>query len=160
LHREAAKWIAKLNLRKHPEGGYFRETFRAEPMVGIPGREGTRNISTAIYYLLARNQISSFHRMKSDEIWHWYAGGTLSLYVIENQRLTRHKLGTKRNAAPQRSIRRGCWMAASLSSGHYCLVGCTVSPGFDFRDWELGERAELVALFTSYKAVINKHTTV
>ena len=160
MHSKAAKWIAGLRLEKHPEGGYFRETHRSEIVLDIPGYEGSRNISSAIYYLLVGNQRSLFHKMKSDEIWHWYDGSSLSLHVIKNKKLSRIRLGTRGRAAPQAMIEKGSWMAASISSGDYCLVGCTVAPGFDFRDWELGTRDELLARFPRYKSVIEKYATV
>ncbi|MGI0037434.1 MAG: cupin domain-containing protein [Nitrososphaera sp.] len=160
MHKDAAKWIAKLNLKKHPEGGYFRETYRSEQAVRMPGYDGARSLSSAIYYLLAKHQLSAFHKIKSDEIWHHYAGGVLSLQIIKDGRLSSLNLGRAGSGTPQILIEKGCWMAASISSGLYCLVGCTVSPGFDFRDWELAKRRDLLALFPRHRAVIEKHTTV
>jgi len=160
LNKNAAKWIAKLKLKKHPEGGYFRETYRSERTLVIPGYDGSRNLSSAIYFLLAKGQVSAFHKIKSDEIWHHYAGGVLSLQVIKDGRLSRLNLGSAGNGIPQILIEKGCWMAASISSGNYCLVGCTVTPGFDFRDWELSKRSDLLALFPGHRAFIEKYTTV
>ncbi|HEU4984381.1 MAG TPA: cupin domain-containing protein, partial [Nitrososphaera sp.] len=76
-------WVRALGLKEHPEGGYFRETYRAEMKVDAPGFEGRRSAGTAIYYLLESSQFSTFHRIKSDEIWHFYAGSPLAVHVIE-----------------------------------------------------------------------------
>ena len=160
LNKQAAKWVAKLGLKKHPEGGYFRETYRSENKMQILGYDGPRSLSSAIYYLLAKPQVAAFHRIKSDEIWHRYAGGDLLLQIMKDGRLSRLRLGTEGRGTPQILVEKGCWMAASVSHGSYCLVGCTVSPGFDFRDWELGKRRDLLTLFPRHRAVIEKHTTV
>jgi predicted cupin superfamily sugar epimerase len=160
LDSKAAGWIAKLGLKEHPEGGYYRETFRSESVVDVDGYDGPRNISSAIYYLLVGNQASSFHKLKSDELWHWYAGGSLSMQIIRNDRLSKIRLGTGAKARPQLLVSKESWMAASIGSGRYCLVGCTVSPGFDFRDWELGKREELLKRYPQYKSTIRKYTTV
>lgn len=160
MNRDAARWIAKLKLKKHPEGGYFRETYRSEQALQILGYAGARSLSSAIYYLLVKGQKSAFHSLKSDEMWHHYAGGTLLLPVIKDGRLSNLTLGPAARGTPQVLIEKGCWVAASISSGNYCLVGCTVSPGFDFKDWELGKRSDLLALFPQHRAVIEKYTTV
>jgi predicted cupin superfamily sugar epimerase len=149
-----------LQLKKHPEGGYYRETHRSAGVFAVAGYDGSRNYSSAIYYLLTGNQVSSFHRLKSDEVWHWYAGGSLSMQIISNGKLSRLFLGTKRRGRPQQVISKNSWMAASVGSGGYCLVGCTVSPGFDFRDWELGKRSDLLSQFPQYRSIIRKYTTV
>ena len=160
LNMQAANWIKKLHLKRHPEGGYFLETYRAEPKLNLPGSNASRNISSAIYYLLDGTQVSLFHRIKSDEIWHHYDGATLSLYVIKDGKLVKISLGKKGTAVPQVLIKGGCWIAASIRSGGYCLVGCTVSPGFDYRDWELGTRRELLALIPQHASLVQKYTTV
>lgn len=160
MNKDAARWIAKLKLKKHPEGGYFRETYRSEKALHISGHDGARSLASAIYYLLARGQRSDFHRLKSDEMWHHYSGGTLLLLLIKEGRLSKLTLGSTGRGTPQILIEKGCWVAVSISSGHYCLVGCTVSPGFDFRDWELGKRSDLLTLFPRHRAVIEKYTTV
>ena len=159
MNREAARWIRKLQLKEHPEGGYFRETHRSDIAMDFPGYFGKRHLSSAIYYMLVGDQVSAFHKLKSDEMWHWYAGGSLSMWSIENNRLSKLYLGTKGRAGPQVLIKRGSWVAASISSGDYCLVGCTVSPAFDFRDWQIGERTKLIARSPKFKSVIKKYTT-
>jgi predicted cupin superfamily sugar epimerase len=160
LDSEAAEWIKRLRLRKHPEGGYFRETFRSDGKVAVQGYKGKRNLATAIYYMLTGKEFSAFHRVKSDELWHHYAGGSLTLYVIKNEKMSRFTLGKAARQAPQVTIEGGCWTAASIKSGSYCLVGCTVSPGFDFRDWELGTKARLAAAYPKHEKIIKRYAIV
>lgn len=158
MHREAARLVKKLGLEKHPEGGYFKQTYRSDAIVSVAGYDGPRNISTAIYYLLASDQFSAFHRMKSDEIWHHYAGGSITLYAINaDGKLSRIRIS--RGGSPQAVIRAGTWFAASLNSKRsYCLLGCTVSPGFDYREWELGKREELVRMHPQHRKIIERYT--
>ena len=158
MHKEAAKLVKKLELEKHPEGGYFKQTCRSDTTVSVKGYDGPRNISTAIYYMLAGEQFSAFHRIRSDEIWHHYAGGSITLYAIEDEgKLSKIKIG--RDGTPQAVIRAATWFAASLDSKRsYCLLGCTVSPGFDYRDWELGKRDDLARIYPQHKRIIERYT--
>lgn len=159
LNSTATSRLAKkLGLEKHPEGGYFRQTYRSETTIDIEGYEGSRSIATAIYYMLAGDDFSAFHRIKSDEIWHYYAGGTVTLYAIDKDgRLSKTKIGRKGEF--QVVIKAGTWFAAALDSNRsYCLLGCTVSPGFDYRDWELGKRDDLVKMYPQHRRVIERYT--
>ncbi|NWG37073.1 MAG: cupin domain-containing protein [Nitrososphaera sp.] len=154
---KARDWVKKLGLAKHPEGGYFRETFRSKIQVSAPGFSGKRSASTAIYYLLESGRFSAFHRIKSDELWHLYAGSPLVLHVIENGKMSRVTLG--RGQAPQAAVRAGCWFAASVARpGSYSLAGCTVAPGFDFADWEMGKREELLREYPDHRRIIERYT--
>lgn len=130
-------WVRKLGLMPHPEGGFFREIHRAAETVGT--RKGRRSALTTIYFLLARGQKSVFHRVTSDEVWHYYAGAPLRLWRVPAgfgpaERLILGPPG--RGRAPVAVIKAGEWQAAE-SSGGYTLVGCTVGPGFDFGDFRL-----------------------
>ena len=149
--------VKKLGLEEHPEGGYFRQTYRSDTTVNVEGYDGPRNISTAIYYMLDGDQFSAFHRIRSDEIWHHYAGGSVTLYAIESDgKLSKIKIG---KSAPQAVIKAGTWFAAALDSRRsYCLLGCTVSPGFHYRDWELGKRDELVMICPEHRKIIERYT--
>jgi uncharacterized protein len=165
LNEQAKYCIEKLNLRQHPEDGFFIETYKSEKHVNLPEYDGPRHACTAIYYLLTGDQFSSFHRIKSDEIWHFYAGSSLSLHIIEGQgndsKLNEFRLGSNidNKETLQAIIKAGCWFAASIDDHNsYCLVGCTVSPGFDYRDWELGELQSLIRLYPQYKSIIEKYT--
>jgi predicted cupin superfamily sugar epimerase len=165
LNEQAKYWIEKLNLRQHPEGGFFIETYKSEKYVNLPEYDGPRHACTAIYYLLIGDQFSSFHRIKSDEMWHFYAGSSLSLHVIEgdgddNIRLNEIRLGSNidNKETFQAVIKSGSWFAASVADHNsYGWVGCTISPGFDYRDWELGELQTLKRLYPQYKSIIEKY---
>lgn len=127
--------VARLGLQPHPEGGRFRETFRAPP-----GLEGTkRSASTAIFFLLRAGERSHWHRVDADEVWHHYAGAPLELSMSDHGHAVRHlRLGSDfgLGETPQIVVPRGVWQAAR-SLGHWTLVGCTVAPGFDFAGFEL-----------------------
>ncbi len=159
--RSAAKvteYINELNLQPHPEGGFYRETYRAEGMVSLQIFNGERNISTAIYYLLEAGSFSAFHRIKSDEMWHFYDGTGLSVYLIdESGNLEVLRLG--RNLASgeqlQGVVPAGRWFASRVDSeSGYALVGCTVAPGFDFQDFEMAERGKLISEFPQHSDLI------
>lgn len=123
--------ISALSLQPHPEGGWYREFYRSSDT--ITGARGRRPCVTSIYYLLEQRQISRWHVVEADEIWHFYGGAPLDLYAYEAQSkaLTRHLL---RQTAPAAAIPRGVWQAAR-SSGTYSLMGCSVAPGFEFADF-------------------------
>ena len=130
---DADRIIRLLKLKPHPEGGWYRETFRD------PGRK--RAHSTAIYFLLAKGQASRWHRVDAAEVWHWYAGAPLELLVAKDRaKPKRHILGSDlaKGERPQLVVPPGQWQAAR-SLGAYTLVGCTVAPGFLFERFELGE---------------------
>lgn len=158
MHKEAARLVKKLGLEEHPEGGYFKQAYRSETIVNVEGYGGPRNIATAIYYMLVGFQFSAFHRIRSDEIWHHYAGGSITLYTInDGGKMSKIKIG--RGGTPQTVIKAGTWFAASLDNKRsYCLLGCTVSPGFDYRDWELAKRDKLARAYPQHRALIERYT--
>jgi uncharacterized protein len=161
LNKDAVKLIKRLRLKKHPEGGYFKETYAADIIVNVVGYDKPRYISTAIYYMLVGDQFSALHRVKSDELWHHYSGGSLMLYAINNGKLSKVKMGKSRGEALQVVIKANTWFAASLNDKKsYCLLGCTVSPGFDYRDWELGKRHELIKRYPQHRAIIERYTAI
>jgi uncharacterized protein len=162
LNQSATSWINKLNLQEHPEGGYFIETYKSEKTMNMEGYEGLRPVTSAIYFLLAGEQFSSFHRMKSDELWHFYAGSSLTLHIIESGsgRLKELKLGADvdKGESFQIIVKSSSWFAASIvDHDSYSLVGCTASPGFDYRDWELGDMKILAGTYPQHKAIIEKY---
>lgn len=132
----AADVIRLLDLKPHPEGGHFRETFRDERQV-----ERTRAASTAIYFLLARGERSHWHRVDAAEIWHFHAGAPLALDIAAAGRRERLRLGTDLAAGerPQAVVPAHAWQAAQ-TLGDWTLVGCTVAPGFEFATFELAPR--------------------
>ncbi len=161
----AKEWIAYLQLQKHPEGGYYRETYRSSDIIVPPNRfNGNRAASTAIYYLLDKHNFSAFHRFNSDEIWHFYVGAELALYIIdEDGTLNKAKPGNparhSQSTHLQVCIPANHWFAGEVNtSGDYSLIGCTVAPGFDFQDFELEERSCLIELFPQHKQLITRLT--
>ncbi|MEM6933300.1 MAG: cupin domain-containing protein [Pseudomonadota bacterium] len=130
---DAKTLIRDLQLERHPEGGWYRETWRAEAV------DGERAAGTAIYYLLEAGDFSHWHRVDATEIWHWYAGGPLSLTLSPNGHDAEAMLlGPEIGAGqrPQRIVPAGWWQTAT-SMGTFTLVGCTVSPGFEFSGFEM-----------------------
>jgi len=124
--------IAALDLQPHPEGGFYRETFR-----DYPGPDG-RAHSTAIYYLLKAGEVSRWHRIDVAEVWHWYEGDPLELSVVGSGAITRIPLGPKLSAGqrPQVIVQARAWQRAK-ALGSYALCGCTAAPGFEFSEFEI-----------------------
>jgi len=156
------KIIDKLNLKPHPEGGFFRETYRSSGEI-LPESlgdkyAGKRNFSTGIYFLLTSESFSAFHRIRQDEMWHFYDGSSLKLHVLSKEgAYFTQILGCNLDTGerPQIVIRGGSWFAATvINPNSYTLTGCTVSPGFDFTDFELARREELISLFPEHRKVI------
>lgn len=135
----AQKLIAQLGLKPHPEGGYYGELYRSEASVTPADGRGPRSALTTIYFLLPAGAVSRWHRVRSDEVWHFYEGAPLELWVASplGDRLDRRQLGPlEEQQQPVHTVPAGWWQAAR-STGDYTLVGCTVGPGFDFRDFAL-----------------------
>ena len=150
--------IKELNLSRHPEGGYYQETYRSGTILKkevLPkGFNGDRNICTSIYFLLPHGERSLFHRIRSDEMWHYHAGSSISIYVIYDGNLTIHRVGPDVLAGEkfQVVIPAGAWFGALCNQkDSFTLAGCTVSPGFDFNDFELAERTKLLSLYPQYR---------
>ena len=164
--KTAAYWIQGLNLEPHPEGGYYRESYRSSVRVDAfnpdAGVEGSRSVSTAIYYLLKGSDFSAFHRIRSDEMWHHYAGVGLMIHMIDNlgnYSSCRLASGLEEGASPQWLIPARTWFAATAEDpSGYSLVGCTVAPGFDFQDFELARREPLLRLYPAHRSVIEAFT--
>ena len=158
--------INKLNLQAHPEDGYFKETYRSEGQVNadsLPDHyRGKRNYSTCIYFLLTSDNFSALHRIKKDEIWHFYDGSPLVLHVINPKgEYSEIIIGNNLSLGqiPQYVVPGGCWFAAEvINENSYSLTGCTVSPGFSFEDFELKSKIELTDMFPNQKEVISKLT--
>jgi predicted cupin superfamily sugar epimerase len=166
LEKDVRYWIEKLQLEVHPEGGYFRQSYKADLMVtkdALPaGFAGDRAASTAIYFLLEGENFSAFHRLRSDEVWHFYAGDPLILHVIEpDGKYSSILLGCDPDAGQvlQAVVPAGRWFASHVADWKsHALVGCTVAPGFDFEDFELATRAELVANYPQHQDLIQRLT--
>lgn len=152
-------------MQPHPEGGWYKETYRASgsiPDSALEDFEGARSFSTGIYFLLTKENFSAFHRIKSDEMWHFYDGDGLVIHELtENGNYIEHKLGLniEEGEQPQLVISAKSWFASEVKTGgKWCLVGCTVSPGFDFQDFELAERNSLINEFSDHTELITRLT--
>ncbi|QDU55879.1 cupin domain-containing protein [Aeoliella mucimassa] len=160
------QWIDSLALQPHPEGGWYREMYRADesvPQTSLPSRfTGDRSFSTAIYYLLGPGDFSALHRIHQDELWHFYDGSPLAIEVIHpDGRAEQLRLGRDVTAgeAPLAIVPAGSWFGAQvLDPTGFALAGCTVAPGFDFADFEMPTRDELLALFPQHQALITRLT--
>src|SRR5882724_11825978 len=160
--RPAHYWIEKFQLIPHVEGGAFREVYRSDLVISKSALpvffQGNRNISTSIYFLLASGQFSAFHRIASDELWHFYYGDALLIYELGHSGgLTIHRLGSdvEKSESFQAVVKAGSWFASIPAEGsEYALVGCTVSPGFDFADFELAERETLAGQYPEHGELI------
>lgn len=156
--------INHLNLQPHPEGGFFSETYRSIKTFETSSNafpEG-RNISTSIYYLLQSKDISLFHRIKSDEIWHHYEGSPLTIHVIsENGTYKQHHLGKMicEGQQPQLTISSGDWFGVTVNNANsYTFCGCSVAPGFDFKDFEMANRTTMLRNYSCHEKIIKKLT--
>lgn len=155
---KARAWIEALRLQPHPEGGYFAETYRAAESIKAPHLPprfgGPRAHSTAIYFLLEAGQYSAFHRIQSDEVWHFYDGGPLDIYDLHpDGHLTVHRLGrdSAQGQFPQAVVPAGHWFASRPAPDTaFALVGCTVSPGFDFADFEMARADRLITEYPAH----------
>lgn len=156
--------ITRFGLTPHPEGGYFRESYRSPeliPRVGLPKRfKGERSYGTAIYFLLEQGNFSAFHKIQSDECWHFYSGDTLIIHVIHvNGRHENIRLGSlfQDGEVFQAIVPAGSWFATEPAPGTvYALVGCTVAPGFDFNDFELASSEGLSKQFPQHTQLIQR----
>jgi hypothetical protein len=159
MHPDAERWIRALGLTAHPEGGWFRETYRSTeklPAGALPARfDGERCLATSIAYLLAAGERSSFHRLRADETWWHHAGGAMHLHFLGNPS-RRVVVGTD---TPQATVPHGTWFAAEPEPGaSFSLVGCGVAPGFEYADFELGRRDALLAAHPAERELVERFT--
>ncbi|MFM7726909.1 MAG: cupin domain-containing protein [Flavobacteriales bacterium] len=137
----AAYYKEHLRLQPHPEGGHYAEVYRSQHAMDFDGFDGLRNICTSIFFLLEANEVSALHRIKSDEIWYHQDGDVLEIIELDeigNEHITRLGKDLHEGCVLQHVVKAGNWFGARPAKGSaFCLVGCQVSPGFDFRDFEL-----------------------
>ena len=157
MNAQAERLIAELRLAPHPEGGYFRETFRSPDRVVTP-RGTTRSALTTILFLLTGENFSAFHRLTSDEIWHFYRGDPLTVEIIDTA--GRHEQRTLGTDGPwQTAVPSGAHFASHVENPlGYSLVGCDVAPGFEFSDFFLATRSVLTAQYPQHAGLIGKLT--
>jgi predicted cupin superfamily sugar epimerase len=162
---DAGILVRDLGLTPHPEGGFYRETYRSSetiPETGLPERfQGERSMATAIYFLLGPGDFSAFHRIRSDETWHYYTGNCgLAVHVIQGDgtyRLIRLGSRTEAGETFQATVPAGAWFASEpCDPAGFALVGCTVAPGFDFRDFEMADAGMLSAQYPDMAGLVHR----
>lgn len=164
--RNSRYWIERLQLIPHPEGGFYRQTYCSKVNIAadaLPSGFGrARAASTAIYFLLEGENFSAFHRLRSDELWHFYAGSPLVVHRIDSAgEYSRLLMGSEpeRDESFQAVVPAGDWFASHVADRKsWSLVGCTVAPGFDFADFELAKRDELVSRYPRHRVIIDRLT--
>jgi len=156
--------IQRYQLQPHPEGGWYKEVYKSKekiPANALPERfSGDRAFSTAIYFLLEAGNFSAFHRIKSDECWHFYTGDPLWVYVLMPEgKLEIIPLGSNftKGELFQYIVPANCWFASHPAPGSsFCLVGCTVAPGFEFADFDLADAMDLVKEYPAHEKIIRE----
>lgn len=156
--------IAEYDLRPHPEGGWYKQTYKSSELIpqdALPARfDGSRAFSTAIYFLLEQGNFSAFHRIKSDECWHFYTGDPLFIYLIQQDgNLQIISLGNRvdKKQLFQFVVPANSWFASRPAPlSRFCFVGCTVAPGFDFADFELAGASALSAVYPQHEKTIRE----
>ena len=164
MNQQAKAIINHLNLEQHPEGGYYKEVYRSEGVINPDSDEtvypSSRNFSTSIYYMLEGLDTSSFHRIRSDETWHYYTGSSATIHIIHPDSLYEARyLGPElsRGQSYQLTIPGRSWFGVTVDDpDSFMLAGCTVAPGFDFKDFEIGDPYKLKQAFPEHKAIINR----
>jgi predicted cupin superfamily sugar epimerase len=162
----AEQLVKELSLIPHPEGGFYKETYRSPIKIDsrcLPKNfRGDRNMATGIYFLLEKGNFSAFHKIKSDETWHFYYGDTLEVIEINDAgKLIITSVGSNltEGATFQYTVKANHWFGSRVkNNGKMSLVGCTVYPGFDFNDFEMGKRDELIELFPQHAEIIKELT--
>jgi predicted cupin superfamily sugar epimerase len=154
--------VQHYQLSPHPEGGFYKQTYCSETMIAAGALpkifKGDRPVSTAIYFLVLKGNFSAFHRLCSDEVWHFYAGGCLHIHIIHTDgRYEWLRLGNNplNGEVFQAVVPAGCWFACETETG-YSFTGCTMAPGFDFADFELAVAENLAAIYPAHTALIKR----
>lgn len=166
--KDAKELIKLLGLEPHPEGGFFKETYRSSERIGEESLNdrysSKRNYATCIYFLLTSEKFSSFHKIHQDEIWHFYQGSPIELHTIsESGNHEKYIIGSDftQDETPQLVVPGNHWFAAKvIDPNSYSLVGCSVSPGFDFEDFALAKRSDLISQFPALSDLITSFTRI
>lgn len=164
LSELAASWVARLAMRRHPEGGYYAEVYRSSGCVAaeaLPGHAGSRSFLSTIYFMLPPGDVSRFHRLRSDEIWYYHAGCALTIHCINGKGVYEtFQLGPDLSGGHslQVVVPAGTWFGATPHGPEAALVGCAVAPGFDFADFELADRQQLTQQYPQHQQIITALT--
>ena len=155
---EAQYWIDHLKLLPHPEGGYYKEVFRSQQEVTCTSSPIVKQACTSIYYLLEGIEFSGFHRLASDEIWYFHKGAVLNIHVIDGKgKHIIHELGDTDTGNLSIAIPANTWFASEIPSGSgFVLVSCAVAPGFDFEEFEMAKKQELMAQCPQHTLLLNR----
>jgi uncharacterized protein len=157
----ASDYIEQLKLTPHPEGGFYKETYRANTVVTLNEFSGPRNVSTAIYFLLENDNKSHFHKIKSDELWFYHDGESLEIFILESTGVKTIRLGKDMKAGEvlQAIVPANAWFASKVkNNAGFVLVSCTVAPGFSFEDFEMANKTDLLKEFPAEKKIIEEMT--
>jgi len=168
MSQNAEHYIHQLNLLPHPEGGYYKEVYRSALSISSGALPqsfgGNRQICTSIYFLIEQGNFSAFHRIKSDETWHFYDGSALEVIELAaHGQLKKTAIGRnlEKDEQLQYTVKANTWFASRVKeSGDFSLVGCTVSPGFDFEDFEMAQRSKLLENYPQHKIEIISLTRI
>jgi uncharacterized protein len=163
INKNAEYWINSLGLNPHPEGGFYKSTFASDVTISCVENireDNQRKLFTSIFFLLRSNDISHFHRLKSDELWYYHGGSSLTIHVIdESGEYKEMKLGLnlEKGEVPQVLVSKNTIFGSSLmEEDTFSLVGCMVSPGFEFEDFELFSQDELLEMYPQHVEIIRK----
>ena len=157
MKNEIKQLIEKLELLPHPEGGFYKEMYRSEDKLD----DKDRNLLTSIYFLLTSEHVSHFHRIKSDELWYFHAGSTLTVHTLDENGHSAFKLGADvaNGQLPFYLVKKNTIFGSTVDTPNsFALVSCAVAPGFDFRDFELFERNELLNLYPDHEEIVTRLT--
>jgi predicted cupin superfamily sugar epimerase len=164
MNTEIKQLVSTLGLEPHPEGGFYKETYRSDSSFIPSGFKAERAVSTCIYFMLTSGSFSAFHRIKSDEVWHFYKGAPIQLHIISGNGTYRHvRIGNDilNGEHPQFMVKAGDWFASEVhEKDAYALAGCTVAPGFDFTDFEMAQRDALCKEYPMHKDIIQRLTRI
>jgi hypothetical protein len=153
LKKEIQVLIERYGLMPHPEGGFYRETYRSPMSLLSP----KRSLMTTIYFLLTSEHVSRFHRIKSDEMWFFHAGNTLCVHTLDHKGHHKHLVGLEEGTSPQLLVRANTIFGSTIASENgYALVSCVVAPGFDFADFELFGKEQLLKWFPEHAKIIDR----
>ena len=154
----APYWIKHLDLRRHPEGGYYKEIFRSQQRVMRAGARKVRQACTSIYYLLEGTDFSGFHRIASDELWYFHKGSRLVIHIINEQGgCTALELSDLHSGSLSVAVKAGLWFAVEVpATDGFTLVSCAVAPGFEFGEFEMAQKQDMITLYPQHAVLLNK----
>jgi predicted cupin superfamily sugar epimerase len=154
----AVYWIEHLKLQPHPEGGYYKEVFRSAAEVTRMHASETCSACTSIYYLLEGKDFSGFHRIASDELWYFHKGSQLLIHVIDDQGVySAFEVSDGVTGSLSLAIKAGCWFASEIPSGEgFVLVSCAVAPGFEFTEFEMAVKENIIGLYPGHAALLTR----